>query len=260
MKKFVLSAVALSVSLSSFANCRETAIHRSLNDKPYGWQKVQEPVRLGKYAQRFELRSGDCGAQPEWSDCATDRERSEVSANAKIPVGNTQYIKFSLFLEKDFQTSNRVGSVLGQVHQQGGPEGTTRGLPSKPPMFMFYLKGNSYDFCWQKPKIVDGNLVSKCEFYNLLSIDQMKGQWNDILLEMNTDSTKGYAKVFVNGELKVEINEPLYYVQPRSYFFKYGIYNAFVSKHKGPMPTQVAYFDEVQLADSLDGLCKREID
>jgi hypothetical protein len=77
---------------------------------------------------------------------------------------------------------------------------------------------------------------------------------------MNTDSTKGYAKVFVNGELKVEITEPLYYVQPRSYFFKYGIYNAFVSKHKGPMPTQVAYFDEVQLADSLDGLCKREID
>jgi hypothetical protein len=260
MKKFVLSAVALSISMSSFANCRETAIHRSLNDKSYGWQKVQEPVRLGKYSQRFELRAGDCGAQPEWSDCATDRERSEVSANKIIPVGTTQYIKFSLFLEKDFQTSNRVGSVLGQVHQQGGPEGTTRGLPSKPPMFMFYLKGNSYDFCWQRPIVKNESLISKCEFYNLLSVDQMKGQWNDILLEMNTDSTKGYAKVFVNGELKVEINEPLYYVQPRSYFFKYGIYNAFVSKHKGPMPTQVAYFDEVQLADSLDGLCKREID
>ncbi len=60
-----------------------TGFQRSLNDRPWGIQPSErskkEPVYAGPRAERFELRQGDCGFQPNWNDCEMDRERVEMS-------------------------------------------------------------------------------------------------------------------------------------------------------------------------------------
>ena len=52
--------------------------NRSLNDKKHGYAISSDVARAGKKSQRFEVRAGDCGEEIGWSDCANDRERSEI--------------------------------------------------------------------------------------------------------------------------------------------------------------------------------------
>ena len=80
MKKYVLS-FALIIT-SSFAFAQYTGFQKSLNDKPWGINNVDQAhgeVFKGNISQRFEVRQGDCGSQPGWSDCEMDRERAEMS-------------------------------------------------------------------------------------------------------------------------------------------------------------------------------------
>jgi transposase-like protein len=37
--------------------------------------------------------------------------------------------------------------------------------------------------------------------------------------------------------------------RPQDYYVKYGLYRSFVSRHSGPMPTQVAFYDEVRIGN-----------
>jgi hypothetical protein len=248
-----LSCIPLIVN----ADCRELDVVRSLSKTDYGYTKVESPVKAGRYAQRFELRSGDCAAQPEWSDCNTDRERSEVKARNHIPLNSYKIVKFNVFLPTDFQSSDKVNTSFGQIHQVGGPSGfSASGLPSRPPLLQFSLKRNDFRMCWH----ANPTAKDSCKWFDISTLDDLKGKWNEVIIEMNTSPSSGYAKVFFNKELKVDIQEPLYSWNTKEFYFKYGIYNSFVSRHGGPMPTQVAYFDEVQMVDSFDKLCTKAID
>ena len=249
--------VALScIPLLVNANCRELDVVRSLSKTDYGYTKVESPVLAGKYSQRFELRAGDCSAEREWSDCDTDRERSEVRAVNHIPLNSYKIVKFNVFLPSDFQSSDKINTSLGQIHQIGGPQSTAHGLPSRAPLFQFDVRGNNYRMCWH----ANPTAKNSCKWFDITTLDNLKGRWNEIIIEMNTSSSSGYAKIFFNKELKIDIQEPLYSWTTRNFYFKYGVYNSFVSRHGGPMPTQVAYFDEVQMVDSFDKLCTKAID
>jgi hypothetical protein len=76
----------------------------------------------------------------------------------------------------------------------------------------------------------------------------MQGRWTDVQFEIDTSSRTGWLKVWVNGRIKADIKTPVVVWDPTNFYFKYGIYRSFVSRHGGPMPTQVAYFDEVKIA------------
>ena len=56
----------------------------------------------------------------------------------------------------------------------------------------------------------------------------------------------GLLEIYLNGERKVRTTDIIRF-QPDEYFVKYGLYRSFVSRHGGPLPTQVAYFDEVSI-------------
>ena len=71
MKKIIALLLAF-LSISAFA--QYTGFQRSLNDKPYGIVMTDRakghPAFAGNKAERFEVRQGDCAAQPGWDDCA----------------------------------------------------------------------------------------------------------------------------------------------------------------------------------------------
>jgi len=255
IKVFVVIILSC-IPLIANAECQTLDVVRSLNKTEYGFTKVNSPVKAGRYSQRFELRAGDCSAEKDWSDCDMNRERSEVKAVHHIPLNSYRIINFNLFLPDDFQSSNRINTSLGQIHQIGGPQTTSGGLPSMPPLLQFNIKGNDFRMCWHS----NPTAKNSCTWFDISTLDDLKGRWNEITIEINTSASTGYAKVFFNKELKIDIQEPLYSWNTKEFYFKYGIYNSFVSRHGGPMPTQVAYFDEVQTVDSFDKLCKKVID
>ena len=219
---------------------------RSLSDTPHGYALVSAPTRAGSKAERFEVRPGDCGDAKEWSDCANNRERSELSARERWQHGTPQWMAFSVYLPEDFQTSARVNTTVGQIHQEGGPSGTAGGLPSYPPVLQLSMKGNRY---FANISLLSGsatNVIHRDQQFTLARVSDMRGRWTDILVHFDTSGGTEVLEVFVNGQRKGVVRDFINFV-PESYYMKYGIYRSFVSRHGGPMPTQILYIDEAKL-------------
>ena len=219
---------------------------RSLSTSSYGYMIVNDIVRAGKEAQRFEVRPGDCGEDEVWSDCNNNRERSEISLDNHFFPGDNQWIAFSVFIPDNFKTSNYVSTTIGQIHQKGGPSGVAGSLPSFPPLIQLEVKGNNYRACIHILSGPANNVIDDCKYYNLSTINDMKGLWTDIQIHFDTSNKKSLIEVYLNNERKAVLRDFVNF-WPESYYIKYGIYRSFVSQHGGPMPTQIVWIDEVKM-------------
>jgi hypothetical protein len=262
--KIFLITILHSVGLShagpaSEANCAQPFLskgvkgERSLNNKEWGYKLSTDIVLAGEKSQRFELRSGDCSEDSGWSDCKNNRERSEISVtSSKMYVGERKFLAWNIYLPDDFEASAFVNSTLGQVHQKGGPRGTAGGLSSFPPLMQFEAKGDAYSVCWHRLEGDAGNITDKCVAKTLAKITEMRGKWTEVVLDLDLSMETGGAKVYINGNETAVFDYPLVRFKPQELYMKYGIYNSFVSRHGGPMPTQVVYYDEIRIADKLE--------
>jgi hypothetical protein len=203
-------------------------------------------ARAGRKSQRFEVRPGDCWRNDGWDDCANNRERSEFSIKKRWRYGKTMWIGFSVYLPADFQTSSRVRTTIGQIHQEGGPSGTAGGLASFPPMMQLEAIGNSYKAGFHLLSGAASNVRDDVKYFDLARISDMRGRWTDVLIHFDTSGGRELAEVYVNGQRRAQIAGFIRF-RPQEYYFKYGIYRSFVSRHGGPMPTQVVYIDEVRM-------------
>ncbi|GAB4266013.1 MAG: hypothetical protein Kow0013_14770 [Pararhodobacter sp.] len=211
---------------------------RSLSETPWGYGIVTAPTRAGAEAQRFEVRAGDCAANAGWDDCARDRERSEFRTAHEWAHGTEQWIGFSLFLPADFPSSPRVKTTLAQIHQTGGPARVAGGQTSHPPLMQMEVLGEIWRLTVHQPGRPNIHV-------DLAPLPALRGVWSDV--QIGYDSRAGrHLEVWVNGTLRARV-ENWHTTEPDRYYFKYGVYRSFVSRHGGPMPTQVALFDEVRL-------------
>ena len=220
-----------------------TSGKRSLNDKPWGWSQVETPIRLGKVSQRFEVRAGDCTGDIRWDDCAQDRERSEWVDDAHILPNSQKAISWSIYLDTEFKDSPIVKTTLGQLHQDAWFKNG--------PLLQFELWGGQYQMCIHRLSGNINNAIDKCEYWPLAKLSDMKGRWTDIRFYLDSSSQTGSLKVWVNEKVKADIKTPVVTWDPNYFYFKYGIYRSFVSRHGSPMPTQIAYFDEVRIANKI---------
>jgi len=213
---------------------------RSLSTTAWGWQQVTEPRRRGSLSQRFEVRPGDCAVDPGWSDCANDRERSEITVRENIRPSSRVSVAWSLYLANQFEDSPKVKTTLGQLHQ--------RAWFKNGPLLQFELWNGQYQMCIHRLSGDINNPQDRCEYFPLATLTDMRGQWTDVQFEADLSSRTGWVKVWVNGQLKVNSQQPAVVWDPTNFYFKYGVYRSFVSRHGAPMPTQIAYFDEVRQA------------
>ena len=239
--------------LPSVAMAQKLPVERSLkkNTTKHGYGRVKDFARLGKRSQRFEVRAGDCGWDDGWSDCDNDRERSELYVKKDWRHNTDQWIAFSIFLPADFKTSSKVRTTVGQVKMKGGPTGFAGGYPSEPGVFQMEMLGNRY---FLRVHVLSGpfnNVKNDIKDYNLASIAELRGKWTDFVVRVNTKTAPGSIEVYKNGK-RVAAHRYNQNYAPKAYYFKYGIYRSFVSKHRGPMPTQVVYFDEVRMGKNYE--------
>tara|TARA_B110000114_G_scaffold185280_1_gene231640 strand:+ start:678 stop:2021 length:1344 start_codon:yes stop_codon:yes gene_type:complete len=214
-------------------------------------------ARRGEKYQRFEVADGDCFAADDWNDCEMDRERVEFTATPMQKPNGNQCFAFSIMLDESFQSASPTNTSLGQIHQRGGPTGTMQGLKSNPPIIQFDVHNHVYAMNWHVLSGSATNVIDSSAYYELVPINEMKGQWTDISFCL--DFAKHNMAVWVNGTKKVNINKPPINVNfiPSAIYFKHGIYRSFVSKYKassgtGAMPTQIVYYDEVRRGVSIN--------
>ena len=210
--------------------------------------------RRGNQYQRFELRDGDCGSYTTWDDCANDRQRVEFTADFLPPKGK-HCIAFSIMLDDSFVTMHPTSTALAQIQQSGGPSGFIEGFKSNPGVLMFHAHEGYYDFDWLYLHGSRTDIKQTDLRFRLLSLDEMKDKWTDISFCL--DFAKNNMSLWVNGKRKFNINQPPTGLHlPESIFFKYGIYQSFVTKYKQKYnrntPTQIVYYDEIRRGSSIE--------
>ncbi len=227
---------------------------RSLNDKPYGYQKVSDPIDANnlKWVERFEIRNGDCGFQTGWNDCETDRERSELSQQSnRQKVGETYWYAWEIYFPIDYPSVYPAKTALGQFHQANGK-----------PMFMFQnqthsVKGSKevysggYHLDWHSNQKSKG-------FWQLINEDELRGKWHRIEVHAKwSKQSDGFFDVWVDGVQKAAFNGQT--IEKEQVYFKYGVYRSYISRYKQAhntevMPTQVVYYRNVVRGESREDI------
>ena len=179
-------------------------------EKSYALNIVEDIVRAGKQALRFEVRSGDCGFEEGWQDCPNDRERVELAAAGpkNLMRSGEYWFAWSLYLPEDHQNLQPIMVHYGQFHQWDGPVA-----------WMFSELKNGY------------NVVRTIDPYDealLISNKDFVGKWNDILINANwSKQDDGFFKIWVNDQLKYDYKGPTF--SGTGVYHRFGIYRSYVS-------------------------------
>jgi hypothetical protein len=272
--QILLACLAL-VLTAPLAEAQKLSGQKTLTKTSYGVTSVTDPVRAGRKAQRFEVRAGDCAGE----DCNSDRERALYTIKKAWHYGTPQWIGFSIYLPSDFQSSARVETTFAILHQRGGPTNRAEGFVGDPPVAQLVAKGEKLTLVVHFLTGDATNVRDEVKVLALSDLGAMRGRWTDILLNFDTSGGHQLLEAYLNGKRKVALpdllamgidatNLPVYQREaaianfvshhPKEYYFQYGLYRAFVSRHGGPMPTQVAFFDEMRMGRAIENTLVNE--
>lgn len=245
------------------------------------------PARSGELSQRFELRNGDCTVMRtphhpyDWG-CHNDRERAEVMHTSWKP-GKDMWMGFSVMIPKEWtnakrnhctgifqikQTENNV--YQGNLGSKSGFYATSQAEVDKygghyvggPQVMRGSICGDTYNIEVTRLGFKDTkyNGWSRNERSTYGSVNQLRGEWNDIVMRWDTSdyhNGKSTLEIYFNGELAGKWENLTNNFFPDNYTFKYGLYRSYMKANNGPnfkIGTQVVYFDEVRVGNSFDAV------
>ena len=239
---FICSSCVSHIDKGSFG-----IMDRSLNNKSHGYQIVDDHTGSAPTAkiERFEVQPGDCshGEGGGWSDCANDRERSEL----KEPVdrrmtrsGSEYWYTWSIYFPEDFVNVYPTKLCVGQFHQHKGHV-----------IWMTQVRDDG--LIWDHQVLGRTTVV-----WPLIDEADLRGKWHTINLYVKWSKhddgpDMGVLKLWVNDELKVDyIGQTC---KSKLVYFKYGVYRSFMSRYKNAndvddVPGQVVYYANVKRAKS----------
>tara|TARA_B110001450_G_scaffold167360_1_gene156066 strand:- start:104 stop:1624 length:1521 start_codon:yes stop_codon:yes gene_type:complete len=185
---------------------------------PYMISIVDDIVRAGDKALRFEVRSSDCSADDIWSDCENDRERAELTSSSSSDnmTSGEYWFSWSLYIPEEHQNLSPMSLNYGQFHQLGANVA-----------WMFKEQKNGY-------KIVRTvNAYGDDSDYDdaiLISKEDFVGKWHDILINANwSKKDDGFFKVWVNDKLKYDYKGPT--MSGTHIYHKFGVYRSYISAY-----------------------------
>jgi hypothetical protein len=216
---------------------------RSLNDTPHGYTMVEDPTGTAPtpVVERFEVRPGDCNRHPGWDDCATDRERSELSERLKTTgPGQEWWYGWSVYLPTDFVGIYPASTTLGQFHQRKSHV-----------IWMFKIVETGYT-------LKDYVFGPKRGTHYLIPEADLRGRWHRIEVHARwSRGDDGFMRVWVNGKRKVDHAGPT--MTAEAIYFKYGLYRGALSRYKqakgvAEVPAQTVYYANVKRSRTREGL------
>jgi hypothetical protein len=184
-------------------------------------------------------------------------ERSEITIRDSWEIGSDRWIGISFYLPIDFQTSDAVRTSIAQIHHRG-IELDRGGSVSRPAFLQIVLQGdrvfaNVADFVGEGDDI--GNSPNE---YRLAALDDLRGRWTDFVIRQDVSNGDETLEIYMDGARALRLEDTVEII-PDEYYFKFGLYRSFVSRHDGPMPIQILYVDEVRMGDDARDVIVNEI-
>ena len=190
---------------------------------------------IGKTSIRFESNHGECGEEPKWSDCDTDRERTELNYNDESWKKERWY-RFYLHLPKDYNSIAPAKMSLIQWKRLN---------PSKV-LVMFQHMHAGLTFNRNADTFPNSQIILK-------SNEDLLGNWTEIIFNTNwhPDPKKGFMKVWIDGKLKVDFKGRANSKKGKKLNLRYGLYSSYMSYYKDTfntkkMPQRIAFYDGVR--------------
>ena len=209
--------------------------------------KDGHPVRSGNKSWRFEVREGDCGEDKKYSDCKSNRQRTELQTVEYQKRNKEYWYSASIYLPEDYISVAPVRTVFTQIYEKGWK-----------PILMITDRSSEW---LEVGRMWSGEYV---EMKKGIKINDMKGKWTDILINVRyTRKEDGFMKVWINNKLILEsLNIKTFtpYTN-KGAKIEWGIYQTGVSDWKRkhgdkPYPNMVVYFDEVNQGNSKEKVIK----
>ncbi|MFS4459343.1 polysaccharide lyase [Bdellovibrio sp. HCB2-146] len=207
---------------------------RSLNDKNHGYKVIVDPTGKSPVykIEHFKVKNGDCSITKDWSDCANDRERSELSEKQRRKNdGTTYWYGWSFYLPESYLSIYPAKVALGQFHQDKGS-----------PLWMFQHGETGLS--------LEGVFLDNNTLFALIPESELRGRWQKIEMEVHWSTKKdGFLRLWVNGQQKVDYKGPT--KQKSQIYFKYGLYRSFLKRYTKDkktleVPEQEIYFANVK--------------
>jgi len=205
-------------------------LHKAGNFKPseYGLTVVNDIVRVGNKALRFEVRHGDCGkGTGGWSDCREDRERRELNSgdgrSSRDYMKGEHWIAWSMYFPGSHQNLFPLSITYGQFK-----ENDHRGDIYQP-VFQTKETARGYSII----RTISACGVEGCvhEEELLIPKEDMVGKWHDILVHMKwSKKDDGFFKMFVNDELKYNYKGRTQ-SKYRAVMYQFGIYRTGITRY-----------------------------
>ena len=262
MKK-ILEIIVLSLLVSNitFSKTKFSEIKKALKEDNYGILKLEKfhhlnspkavnPISIsdfsiiGKKSIRFESNNGECGQEPGFSDCKTNRERTELYYKP-ISSKKDRWYRFYIFLPKNYNSiaPGKMSLIQWKRHN-----------PSKV-LVMFRHNHAGLTFNRNDDSFKDSHVVLK-------SNDNLLGNWTEIIFNTNwhPDSDKGFMKVWIDGKLKINFKGSANAKKGGSKLsLRYGLYSSGLDRYrrafnKNYHPQRIIFFDGVKAEKNCEKL------
>ncbi len=206
----------------------------SHNGKPEGGEvtlitAAEGPVRDGKYAAKAALK--------------LDKRRAEVAGHRSAASGIARY-GWSLYIPKEFDAQTHF-SIVTQWHSWGS--GRESPKDGGPPTCITISKGKvQFKLLAQG----DDGWTSKATYFPMGSVEDMRGHWNDYVMEVNWQGPGkgGWLKLYKDDKLVIDFQGTTWYEGKESGpYFKLGTYKG-GTQWRGTEEGAILYVDAARMA------------
>ncbi|AHF94417.1 hypothetical protein OPIT5_15010 [Opitutaceae bacterium TAV5] len=198
---------------------------------------AEGPVREGKYSARIAIKA--------------DKHRAEVPGYRSGAYGVARY-GWSIYIPKEFDAQTFF-SIITQWHSWG----TGRESPKDggPPTCMNISKGKLHLKLLAQG---DDGWTSKATYLDICAVDEMRGRWNDFVMEVNWQGPGkgGWLKLYKDGKLAIDYKGTTWYDdKDKGPYFKFGTYKG-GGKWRGTEEGAILYVDAARMALGEQSTCK----
>lgn len=226
LRLLITSCLAIGLALPAIAAPTGKSIYSATRvekevsaNQRYGFSRIRNHTRLGRRAQKFELRHGDCGGNKYWDDCTNDRQRVERKEDPKDRIqrtGRQVWYGWSFYLPSEFRDIGPANTTLGQMKMRGW----------RTPLWHFNMRDGKA-MMWFGSE--GGCTVGR--------VSQMRGQWLDVTIFADYSASPNGPSfiMYLNDKqvctrTKPMVTQKMLNESEGELFLKYGLYNSYVSR------------------------------
>ena len=208
----------------------------------------QGPVQVGKTADRFEIRAGDCGKTGDYNDCKHDREHVAWNETGSTKLGTPVWYSLSVFIPAS--TPTKLQGDVNVILAEWRPVG-----PGQINLSIELQKDGLVAVVGSTTKKQKNDMKPpKPALWRSIDSQAPTDKWINFELEVMWSTGKDGQLVLYRDKMAVASLRGPNTVFNKPVHMQYGIYRPFVSKAGGPLPTQIIYFDNVKKASTREQL------